>query len=160
MNDESSPSTSAAVPRTTLNVLPDAGREAALQAMADAKAAEAARLQAEKQPKPAPVGPVDRAALEEKVVRVLRTIYDPEIPVSIYELGLIYGIDVDDTAGVKLRMTLTAPACPVAGSLPGEVERKVEAIPEVRTASVELVWEPPWTKDRMSDAAKLQLGMW
>jgi FeS assembly SUF system protein len=93
------------------------------------------------------------------VIAALQTVYDPEIPVNIHELGLIYGIDVDDKNYVKIRMTLTSPACPVAGSLPGEVERKVEAIPEVSGAEVELTWEPPWSKDRMSEAAMLQLGL-
>lgn len=96
--------------------------------------------------------------IEIKVLGVLRTIYDPEIPVNIYDLGLIYDVKVDETDAVKVRMTLTAPACPVAGSLPGEVEAKIEAIPEVRTADVELVWEPPWSKDRMSESAMLDLG--
>ena len=96
--------------------------------------------------------------IEIKVLGVLRTIYDPEIPVNIYDLGLIYEVKVDDTDAVYVKMTLTAPACPVAGSLPGEVEQKVEAIPEVRTANVELVWDPPWSKDMMSEGAMLDLG--
>ena len=89
----------------------------------------------------------------------IRSIYDPEIPVNIYDLGLIYNIQVDETNAVKVRMTLTAPACPVAGTLPGEVEKKIESIPGVRTADVELVWEPPWDRSRMSEAAMLTLGM-
>ena len=93
-----------------------------------------------------------------KVEGVLRTIYDPEIPVNIYDLGLIYEVKVDETDAVNVKMTLTAPACPVAGSLPGEVEAKIEGIPEVRTANVELVWDPPWSKDRMSESAMLDLG--
>jgi len=96
--------------------------------------------------------------IEIKVQGVLRTIYDPEIPINIYDLGLIYEVKVDETDAVYVRMTLTAPACPVAGSLPGEVEAKVEAIPEVRTANVELVWDPPWSKDMMSEGAMLDLG--
>lgn len=96
--------------------------------------------------------------IELKVLGVLRTIYDPEIPVNIYDLGLIYALHVDETDAVTIRMTLTTPACPVAGSLPGEIETKVEAIPEVRTANIELVWDPPWSKDRMSEAAMLDLG--
>jgi FeS assembly SUF system protein len=96
--------------------------------------------------------------IEIKVLGALRTIYDPEIPVNIYDLGLIYEVKVDETDAVYVKMTLTAPACPVAGSLPGEVEQKIEAIPEVRTANVELVWDPPWTKDRMSEGAMLDLG--
>ncbi|HTW95753.1 MAG TPA: SUF system Fe-S cluster assembly protein [Tepidisphaeraceae bacterium] len=97
--------------------------------------------------------------IEGKVIAALQTVYDPEIPVNIYELGLIYGIDVDDNSHVKVRMTLTSPGCPVAGSLPGEVERKIEAIDDVKSAEVELVWDPPWSKDRMSEVAMLQLGM-
>ena len=93
-----------------------------------------------------------------KVEGVLRTIFDPEIPVNIYDLGLIYEVKVDETGAVNVKMTLTAPACPVAGSLPGEVEAKIEGIPEVRTANVELVWDPPWSKDRMSESAMLDLG--
>jgi FeS assembly SUF system protein len=96
--------------------------------------------------------------IEIKVLGVLRTIYDPEIPVNIYELGLIYEVKVDETDAVHVKMTLTAPACPVAGSLPGEVEQKIEAIPEVRAADVELVWDPPWSKDMMSEGAMLDLG--
>ena len=90
---------------------------------------------------------------------MLRTVYDPEIPVNIYELGLIYDIRVDEQNRVFVKMTLTAPGCPVAGSLPPEVERKIEIIPEVTSATVELVWDPPWTKDRMSEAALLDLGL-
>jgi FeS assembly SUF system protein len=96
--------------------------------------------------------------IQRKVEGVLRTIYDPEIPVNIYDLGLIYEVKVDETDAVRVKMTLTAPACPVAGTLPGEVEAKIEQIPEVRTADVELVWEPPWSKDRMSESAMLDLG--
>ena len=97
-------------------------------------------------------------ALGERVIEALRTVYDPEIPVNIYDLGLIYEVKVDETDAVYVKMTLTAPACPVAGTLPGEVETKIEQIPEVRTANVELVWEPPWSKDRMSESAMLDLG--
>lgn len=97
--------------------------------------------------------------IEGKVIEAIREIYDPEIPVNIYELGLIYGIKVNPDHTVHITMTLTAPACPVAGSLPGDVEKKVEAIPEVKSADVELVWEPPWSRDRMSEAALLTLGM-
>jgi FeS assembly SUF system protein len=102
--------------------------------------------------------PPVKKLIEGKVIAALQSVYDPEIPVNIYELGLIYGIEVDDNHDVKVTMTLTAPGCPVAGSLPGEVERKIEAIPEVHSAEVILVWEPAWTKDRMSEAAMLMLG--
>jgi FeS assembly SUF system protein len=104
-------------------------------------------------------GPVDVGEIEEKIIAALRTCYDPEIPVNIYEMGLIYDIDVEPSGNVVLRMTLTSPACPVAGSLPPEVEAKVAAIPGVRSAKVDLVWDPPWTPERMSEAARLQLGM-
>ena len=97
--------------------------------------------------------------LEASIVAVLRTCFDPEIPVDIYELGLIYGIDIEPSGDVKIRMTLTSPGCPVAGSLPGEVEEKVRSVPGVTAAKVELVWDPPWCMDNMSEGAKLQLGM-
>jgi len=105
---------------------------------------------------PADAAEVDR--LRESIVAVLRTCYDPEIPVDIYELGLIYEIDVDAERRATVRMTLTSPACPVAGSLPGEVEGKVRAIPGIHEARVELVWDPPWGQEMMSDAAKVRLG--
>lgn len=104
------------------------------------------------------LSPAQRA-LEAMIVEVIRTVYDPEIPVNVYELGLIYEIAIDDENRVKVKMTLTAPGCPVAGSLPVEVERKIEAIPEVKSAEVELVWDPPWDKSRMSEAALLDLGL-
>lgn len=97
--------------------------------------------------------------IEREVIRACRNVFDPEIPVNIYDLGLIYDIDVDPDDRVHVRMTLTAPGCPVAGTLPPQVERQIEAIPQVKSATVELVWEPPWTKDMMSDAAQLQLGL-
>jgi FeS assembly SUF system protein len=97
--------------------------------------------------------------LETQIVAVLHTCFDPEIPVNIYELGLVYNIDVKPTGAVELKMTLTSPACPVAGSLPPEVQAKLQKIPGVTSARVDVVWEPPWDKDRMSEAAKLQLGI-
>lgn len=97
--------------------------------------------------------------IKQKVIEVLRTCYDPEIPVDIYELGLIYGIDIKPQGEVGIQMTLTSPMCPVAESLPPEVERKVKAIPGVKAVSVEVVWDPPWEPSKMSEAAKLQLGM-
>jgi len=102
---------------------------------------------------------VNKQVLEEKVIEVLKNCYDPEIPVNIFELGLIYEIGIDDDTNVEIKMTLTSPACPVAGSLPGEVEYKVKNIPEVNDVKVKLVWNPPWDKDMMSDVAKLELGM-
>jgi FeS assembly SUF system protein len=97
--------------------------------------------------------------IEEKVIAALKTVYDPEIPVNIYELGLIYSIKVDTENKVKIVMTLTAPGCPVAGSLPGEVRARVKAVEEVVSAEVELVWEPQWSKQMMSQAAQLELGL-
>jgi FeS assembly SUF system protein len=97
--------------------------------------------------------------LEQRIVDVLHTCFDPEIPVNIYELGLIYDIIIKPDGFVNLLMTLTTPACPVAGSLPGEVQRKVLQVPGVTRAQVDLVWDPPWDKARMSEAAKLQLGI-
>jgi FeS assembly SUF system protein len=96
--------------------------------------------------------------LGEKIVRVLKTIYDPEIPVDIYELGLIYDVFVNEDNDVKVIMTLTTPNCPVAESMPLEVEEKVKSINEVNNAKVELTFEPPWTRDLMSEEAKLELG--
>jgi FeS assembly SUF system protein len=101
---------------------------------------------------------VDVGEIQEKVIEALRTCFDPEIPVNIYELGLVYEVNVSPTGAVEVRMTLTSPACPVAGSLPPEVQAKVRAVPSVTDAKVEVVWEPPWTPDRMSEAARLQLG--
>ena len=97
--------------------------------------------------------------LYEAVIDALKDIYDPEIPVNIYDLGLIYGVDVDDEGGVVITMTLTTPHCPVAESMPGEVELRVGAVPGVRDAEVNLVWDPPWDMAKMSDEAKLELGM-
>ena len=92
------------------------------------------------------------------VIGVLQTVYDPEIPVNIYELGLIYEVQVDANAHVAIRMTLTSPACPVAETLPPEVEQKAAGVPGVASAKIDLVWDPPWDKDMMSEAAKVQLG--
>mgnify|MGYP000053018798 CR=1 FL=1 len=97
--------------------------------------------------------------LGEDVVDVLRTIYDPEIPVDIYELGLVYDVNVSDAGDVHVLMTLTSPNCPVAESLPVEVEEKVKTIDIVTTAEVEITFDPPWTKDMMSEEARLELGM-
>ena len=94
----------------------------------------------------------------EKVVSVLKTIYDPEIPVDIYELGLIYDVFVNENYDVKIIMTLTSPNCPVAESLPKEVEEKVESIKSIKSAKVEITFEPPWNRDLMSEEAKLELG--
>ena len=109
---------------------------------------------------PTPLGsPSGAEDLKDKIVEVLKTIYDPEIPVNIYEIGLIYEVEVDPDNVVKIDMTLTSPACPVAGTLPGEVESKVAAISGVASAKVDLVWEPTWTPEKMSEAAKLELNI-
>jgi FeS assembly SUF system protein len=148
--------------KLSLSVLPHSGK--------------AEQLRQEFQAQPAPVkqqnqtNVIDRAvdesrtpqqrAIEEKVIEALRLVYDPELPVNIYDLGLIYRIDVDpDTSGVHVTMTLTAPGCPVAGELPRQVQSRVESVPGVSEAAIELVWDPPWTKDRMSEAALLELGL-
>jgi FeS assembly SUF system protein len=101
----------------------------------------------------------DTEALREKIVDVLRSIYDPEIPVNIYEIGLIYSVDIDPANAVNIRMTLTSPACPAAGTLPGEVEDKTRGVQGVTDVKVDLVWDPTWTPAMMSETAKLQLGM-
>ena len=172
--------------RTHLPVLPHSGkvdqlrREAAMSGQtpveaAGDRAAEAAPPVKAASP-PAPVVPsgghtnritpvsterktIEYKLLEGKIIAALKTVYDPEIPVDIYELGLIYDIEIDGDKVVTVRMTLTAPGCPVAGTLPGDVERRIEAIPEVKSATVELVWEPTWSRDMMSEEALLSLGM-
>jgi FeS assembly SUF system protein len=96
--------------------------------------------------------------LGERVIDVIRTVYDPEIPVNIFELGLVYKVDIDDDDHVRIEMTLTSPACPVAGSLPGEVEDKVKSVAGVTDATVELVWDPPWNPSMMTEEAQLELG--
>lgn len=100
------------------------------------------------------------AELSPAITDAIRTVYDPEIPVNIWELGLIYEVLVDANAVAGIRMTLTAPGCPAAQYLPVEVANKVRAVPGVADVKVDVVWDPPWDKDRMSDAAKLQLGLW
>ncbi len=102
---------------------------------------------------------IDTNALGDKIVRVLKTIFDPEIPVDIYELGLIYDVFVNEDYDVKILMTLTTPNCPVAETLPLEVEEKVKSINEVKSAEVEITFDPPWSQDLMSEEAKLELGM-
>ncbi len=104
--------------------------------------------------------PVKMADIRPLVLEALSTVYDPEIPVNIKEMGLIYDVLVDKDGHVGVRMTLTAPACPAAQSLPVEVRDKAAAVPGVTDAKVEIVWDPPWTKEMMSEAAKLQLGLW
>ncbi len=102
---------------------------------------------------------IDTQELGEKIVIVLKTIYDPEIPVDIYELGLIYDVFVNEDYEVKILMTLTSPNCPVAESLPAEVEEKVKSLDAIKDVEVEITFDPPWTQDLMSEEAKLELGM-
>ncbi|MEO6213531.1 MAG: DUF59 domain-containing protein [Vicinamibacterales bacterium] len=104
--------------------------------------------------------PVRTAELRPAIIKAISTVFDPEIPVNIWELGLIYDILVDAEGTAGIRMTLTSPGCPVAQTLPVEVANKVKGVQGVTDAKVDIVWEPTWTKDRMSPAAKLQLGMW
>jgi FeS assembly SUF system protein len=102
---------------------------------------------------------VDVESMRDRAVEALRNIYDPEIPVNIYDLGLIYGLDVSDEGDVRVTMTLTAPGCPVAQTFPGMVEATMAEVEGVKSARVELTWDPPWTRERMSEVAKVQLGM-
>jgi FeS assembly SUF system protein len=106
----------------------------------------------------APVGG-DGSELQADVIAALREIFDPEIPVNIYDLGLIYGVEVDENRDATVTMTLTTPHCPVAESMPGEVELRVSSVPGIRDAEVNLVWDPPWGPHKMSDEARLELGM-
>jgi FeS assembly SUF system protein len=102
--------------------------------------------------------PVDADALRERIIDVLRTVFDPEIPVNIYELGLVYDVQVNAEGDVAVEMTLTTPNCPAAGFIPGDVESKIRMVEGVRAVTVDLVFDPPWTQDRMSEAARLELG--
>lgn len=113
-------------------------------------------------PGPAPeieTAAADQQPLGQRIIGALKTIYDPEIPVNIYDLGLIYRLVLDRTNAVRIDMTLTAPGCPVAGDIVAEVKRKVEALPDVPAVQVDLVWDPPWSRERLSEAARLDLGM-
>ena len=103
--------------------------------------------------------PESNQELNDKIVEILKTVYDPEIPVDIYELGLIYKVEIGDDANVYIEMTLTSPACPVAGTLPVEVEQRTRSVDGVNDVKVEIVWDPPWSPDMMSEAAKLQLNL-
>lgn len=107
----------------------------------------------------ASAAPAGDDELRARVIEALKAIYDPEVPVNIYDLGLIYQLDIDNAGRVRVQMTLTAPGCPVAQTFPGTVEAAIKAVPGVTEAQVELVWEPPWSRERMSEAALLQLGM-
>ena len=124
--------------------------------------AEEVRKTDDQSPVAAPARTLDADELEALrlgIVEALHTVYDPEIPVDIYELGLIYDINIDPAGNVGIRMTLTAPGCPVAGSMPGMVKDAIEIVESVGKIDVELVWDPPWDRDRMSETAQLALGM-
>lgn len=154
MNTASDRDTDAAIPEPNA---PGIG------AGSDAKPPEASAAGGEADAPPPPPTPIehhpDEASIREGIIGVLRTIYDPEIPVNIYDIGLIYSIVVDTKAHAHVRMTLTSPMCPVAGTLPGEVEMKVNGAPGVESADVELVWDPPWGIEKMSEAARMQLNL-
>ena len=105
------------------------------------------------------LSPIEKTVLEGEIIEAMRTVYDPEIPVNIYDLGLIYAIDIGPEGDVDIQMTLTSPGCPVAGTLPPEVQDRVSEVPGVAEAKVEIVWEPPWNMDMMTDEAKLELGL-
>lgn len=107
-----------------------------------------------------PLNSITKAMLEGEVIEAIRTVYDPEIPVNVYDLGLIYGINVNQDRSVDITMTLTSPACPVAGTLPGEVEQAVREVPGVSSTTLELVWEPPFTIDRIPEHVRLELGLY
>ena len=109
---------------------------------------------------PSRMSPEELNTLTESIVAALKTVYDPEIPADIYELGLIYSVDIDDSHFVSIDMTLTAPACPVAGEMPSWVENAVSAVPGVAGAKVNMVFDPPWDQSRMSDEARVALDMW
>ncbi len=106
-----------------------------------------------------PIDPIESNVRVAEIIEVLRTIYDPEVPVNIYDLGLVYDLKIDDAGVARITMTLTSPACPVAGSLPPQVEAEVRELDGVADCEVEIVWDPPWTPDMMSEAARLQLDM-
>jgi FeS assembly SUF system protein len=105
------------------------------------------------------VSPIEVSIIEAQVIEAIRTVYDPEIPINIYELGLVYDVAVEPDGFATVRMTLTSPGCPAAQSLPVEVDVKVRAVPGVSDANVEVVWDPPWSMEMMSDEAKLELGL-
>jgi FeS assembly SUF system protein len=115
---------------------------------------------AESAERPSAIPPDEMARLTDEIVGALKTVYDPEIPADIYELGLIYKVDIDDDRMVKIDMTLTTPNCPSAAELPMQVENAVAGVPGVREAKVDIVWDPPWDPSRMSDEARTVLNMW
>jgi FeS assembly SUF system protein len=121
---------------------------------------EAGAVVAEAAARPSAIPADEMARLTDEIVSALKTVYDPEIPADIYELGLIYKVDIDDDRAVKIDMTLTTPNCPAAAELPTQVENAVAGVPGVREAKVNIVWDPPWDQSRMSDEARAVLNMW
>ena len=128
--------------------------------MTDETKTEAKPAAADSTERPSAVPPVEMARLTDAIVGALKTVYDPEIPADIYELGLIYKVDIDDDRMVNIEMTLTTPNCPSAAELPQQVENAVAALPGVREAKVNIVWDPPWDPSRMSDEGRTVLNMW
>ena len=129
-------------------------------AMTDETKTEAKPAAADSRERPSAIRPVEMARLTDAIVGALKTVYDPEIPADIYELGLIYKVDIDDDRMVNIERTLTTPNCPAAEELPHQVETAVAAVPGVREAKVTIVWDPPWDPSRMSDEARTVLNMW
>jgi FeS assembly SUF system protein len=148
-----------AVSETTAEPAAQAGAAADSGLNVDALVAPPPPSAASSQPQIGDIDPVKTEAMKPAIVDAISTVFDPEIPVNIYELGLIYEINVDTDSRVGVRMTLTSPACPSAQQLPSEVRYKVKALEGVTDCNVEIVWEPPWTKDMMSETAKLSLGI-
>ena len=147
--------------RVPLNVLPTSGASGKIDELRRSVASPSTRSLAHstvvgRALDPAPSD--DHRLLRERIIEALQTVYDPELPVNIFDLGLIYSIEIDEGFNAKIKMTLTAPGCPVAGVLPGQVKLKAEQA-GAQTCDVKLVWDPPWTKDRMSEAALLELGL-
>jgi|SRR5260370_41918771 FeS assembly SUF system protein len=128
--------------------------------MTEETKADAKPATAESAERPSAIPPDEMARLTDEIVGALKTVYDPEIPADIYELGLIYKVDIDDDRMVKIDMTLTTPNCPSAAELPMQVENAVAGVPGVREAKVNIVWDPPWDPSRMSDEARTVLNMW
>jgi FeS assembly SUF system protein len=126
----------------------------------DAKTETESTAAADTAERPSNIPPDEMARLTDQIVGALKTVYDPEIPADIYELGLIYKVDIDDDRMVRIDMTLTTPNCPAAAELPSQVENAVAGVPGVREAKVNIVWDPPWDQSRMSDEARTVLDMW
>jgi FeS assembly SUF system protein len=142
-------------PHITLNVLPNSGKVDQLKREFTSAAPRQTIAPAPTDSTKSP----EQKSIEDQIIANLRTIFDPEIPLNIYDLGLIYRIDIAADNAVKITMTLTAPGCPVAGELVGQVQRKAHEVEAVKSVNVDLVWDPPWSKERMSDAALLELGL-